>query len=563
MTEKKKAVSPTSGRPKRGENARMTIPALLHLTRLGYAYLPGKCGERDPETGILTEVLRKAVERINGKEISDDCARRLMDDLRHLLGENDLGEGFYRTIRDGWNGLQLIDFRHPGQNRFQAGAEIACGQGRNRFRPDITLFINGLPLAMMEVKDPEQRGGILAEYDRMRRRYRQESFRRYLQAVQVWIFSNDAEPDGQALLPRDGVYYTTASGNEFPVYPGPGRKGIPRVPGSDRKTGQLILEDFGMREIRKDPEYRRWIAADTPTHRMLTGMMAPERFLRLLRYGIRYSREAGPGGPGLRKRILTWEEMETLRKLDGKIRRGARNWTISCPRPRERVFLGAAVAAYLSEKMPGCRMIWISGDETEKRRTEEALRRHGAAQGTLRCMTAAETCNKNAPAGRRTNTIPAAGGKAGAAPREATANQTDGETAVPGAGSIYFLPAENGKYRTGSLPRKRLRKEDPDAILITIGEAETHEGGNYTYLLQCADGSLYCGWTSDLEHRVRIHNAGQGAKYTRSRLPVKLVYWEEYDTREEAMRREWQIKQMRRKEKEILIQKQRPQEAEN
>ena len=72
-------------------------------------------------------------------------------------------------------------------------------------------------------------------------------------------------------------------------------------------------------------------------------------------------------------------------------------------------------------------------------------------------------------------------------------------------------------------------------------------------MLQCADGSLYCGWTSNLERRVKAHNAGQGAKYTRSRRPVKLVYWEEYDTREEAMRREWQIKQMRRNAKEQLI----------
>ena len=118
---------------------------------------------------------------------------------------------------------------------------------------------------------------------------------------------------------------------------------------------------------------------------------------------------------------------------------------------------------------------------------------------------------------------------------------------------IIFLPAESGQYRTERTLQTRIRKENAEAILITIGERETHEGGNYTYLLQCADGSLYCGWTSNLERRVKAHNAGQGAKYTRSRRPVKLVYWEEYDTREEAMRREWQIKQMRRNAKEQLI----------
>lgn len=76
---------------------------------------------------------------------------------------------------------------------------------------------------------------------------------------------------------------------------------------------------------------------------------------------------------------------------------------------------------------------------------------------------------------------------------------------------------------------------------------------NYTYILRCGDGSLYTGWTNDLEKRVRTHNEGQGGKYTRSRLPVELVYHEEFETKEEAMRREWEIKQLTRAEKEKLI----------
>ena len=76
---------------------------------------------------------------------------------------------------------------------------------------------------------------------------------------------------------------------------------------------------------------------------------------------------------------------------------------------------------------------------------------------------------------------------------------------------------------------------------------------NYTYILECADGTYYCGWTNDLEKRVAAHNAGKGGKYTRVRLPVKLVYREEFDTKEEAMSREWHIKQMTRAQKEALI----------
>ena len=77
----------------------------------------------------------------------------------------------------------------------------------------------------------------------------------------------------------------------------------------------------------------------------------------------------------------------------------------------------------------------------------------------------------------------------------------------------------------------------------------------YTYMLRCADGSLYTGWTNDLEKRLRSHQSGRGAKYTKSRRPVRLVYSERFETKEEAMRREWQIKQLTRAQKEALIQK--------
>ena len=76
---------------------------------------------------------------------------------------------------------------------------------------------------------------------------------------------------------------------------------------------------------------------------------------------------------------------------------------------------------------------------------------------------------------------------------------------------------------------------------------------NYTYILKCADGTLYCGWTNHLEARGKAHNEGRGAKYTKGRGPVSLVYYEEFETREEAMRREAAIKKLSRREKEELI----------
>ncbi|SFG60005.1 putative endonuclease [Lachnospiraceae bacterium C7] len=76
---------------------------------------------------------------------------------------------------------------------------------------------------------------------------------------------------------------------------------------------------------------------------------------------------------------------------------------------------------------------------------------------------------------------------------------------------------------------------------------------NYTYIVECSDGTLYTGWTNDLNNRIKTHNSGKGAKYTKTRRPVKLVYYEVFPTKEEAMSREWHIKKMTRQEKKCLI----------
>ncbi len=79
------------------------------------------------------------------------------------------------------------------------------------------------------------------------------------------------------------------------------------------------------------------------------------------------------------------------------------------------------------------------------------------------------------------------------------------------------------------------------------------EEGNYTYIVQCGDGSLYCGWTNRLAERVCAHNEGRGAKYTKGRGPVRLVYYESFPSKNEALRRESEIKKLTRREKLMLI----------
>ena len=507
----------------RKEDRRMKIPALLHLSRLGYEYLPRKTAGRDRETNIFPEVLREAVERINGIRLADGSFQRLLADLRDMLRAEDLGEAFYRTVRNGWNGLKLLDDERPEMNRFQAGAEVPCSEGGSRFRPDVTIYVNGLPLAMMEVKTAESKGGIQAEYDRMCRRFRQGSFRTFLQAAQVWLFSNGRPCDGMALLPQNGAFFTAASPGEFPIHPGPGSetRGLRPAAGIRRETERIILADNGLERIRKDPDYRKLISPDTPAHRMLTGLAAPERFLFLIRYGIRYIREPEEdGGFRTRKRMLSWEQIEALRRIEGKIRRGFRNWTVPCDRAGGRIMMGAAAAELLADRMAGCRLYWVTENGKDSERAERAFQNQGTEPKGIRCGTADELLKRETWTQER---------------------------------PVFFLAAPAAGYRTEKTQASRIRQAVPEAILITMGEAEGHEGRNFTYMLRCADGTLYCGWTNNLEERVRTHNSGRGAKYTRSRLPVLLVWWETFGTREEAMSREWHIKKMTRAEKERLI----------
>ncbi len=88
---------------------------------------------------------------------------------------------------------------------------------------------------------------------------------------------------------------------------------------------------------------------------------------------------------------------------------------------------------------------------------------------------------------------------------------------------------------------------------ISAPKKEPAAAENYTYMLRCSDGSFYIGWTNNLKLRVKTHNAGRGGKYTRTRCPVELVYYEIFPTKQEAMSREWHLKQLSHAQKEALL----------
>ena len=284
------------------EATRVQMPAMVHLTRLGYSYF-GKINEDmagsvyDPDTNILTDVFKLQFERLN-PSAKGEFAQTLRA-IRQELTNEDLGKSFYKRLTT-VSPVRLIDFENPRNNSFHFTAEFTCKNGQDEFRPDITLFVNGLPLCFVEVKKPNNHGGMVAESKRMNReRFPNKKFRRFINITQLMIFSNNMEYDTmRGIVPIQGAFYCTAARENAPFncFREENPSNQPVAPfikeypyGSIKQDEEKrILSDFNCQVIHHTPEYQTNLDVNTPTNRILTSMCSPERLLFLIKYGIAY-----------------------------------------------------------------------------------------------------------------------------------------------------------------------------------------------------------------------------------------------------------------------------------
>ena len=192
------------------ENTRVQVPAALHLCKLGYTYLDD-ITSYNPQTNILTDVFIRSVKRLNPVLTDLECSQ-LLDKIVGVLNNDDLGKEFYSILSSN-SGVKLIDFADVNNNEWHVTTEFTCEniESGDSFRPDITCFINGLPLTFIEVKKPNNHDGILAERDRINKRMRNKSFRRFINLTQLMIFSNNQEYDNENRVPIQGAFYCCAS----------------------------------------------------------------------------------------------------------------------------------------------------------------------------------------------------------------------------------------------------------------------------------------------------------------------------------------------------------------
>ena len=192
------------------EDSRVKFPTLMHLMGMGYKYISQRGlftkyvtipkTESDTLTNILLQPFSEAYLRLNPLSTQDD-ADAMLHRIQKSLNNDDLGRQFYKEILlDTTN--KIIDLSSPTNfirnNTFQVATEMTCGDlSCDNFRPDITIFINGLPLAFIEVKKENNHEGVDAERKRMKTRFTNPCFRRFLNITQIMVFSNDMEYDEQ------------------------------------------------------------------------------------------------------------------------------------------------------------------------------------------------------------------------------------------------------------------------------------------------------------------------------------------------------------------------------
>lgn len=284
------------------EATRVQMPAMVHLTRLGYSYF-GKINEDmagnvyDPDTNILIDVFKQQFEFLNPSAKGE--FGQTFRAIRQELANDDLGKSFYKRLTTA-SPVRLIDFENPQNNSFHFTAEFTCKNGQDEFRPDITLFVNGLPLCFIEVKKPNNHGGIVAESKRMNHeRFPNRKFRRFINITQLMIFSNNMEYDTMGgIVPIQGAFYCTAARESAPFncFREENPSNLPIAPfikeypyeNIKQDDEKRILSDFNCQVIHHTPEYQTNLDVNTPTNRILTSMCSPERLLFLIKYGIAY-----------------------------------------------------------------------------------------------------------------------------------------------------------------------------------------------------------------------------------------------------------------------------------
>ena len=319
------------------EDTRVKIPATIQFLRLNYNYQSLKDDKLDIDfnTKIFINRFKPAIEKINNTKLDYADIKKILDEINSLIKNNDLGKEFYNRLINPQDKLKLIDFDNIENNDFAVVDElpfsITPDSDVGSFRPDINILINGIPLAFLEVKKPNNEGGIQKEFKRMiNDRLKNTEFRKYFNLIQIVSFSNNMEYEDsdEAEDVRAGSFYTTPNGNNtsFSFF---------------REDDELYninykykeIRDESIKEITKDlgydkrncdtEEFKENLKVTTPCNSFITSVFDKERLLFFIYYGILYVNEKVP-----QKQIMRYPQFFATRKIIERLESGGKGGII-------------------------------------------------------------------------------------------------------------------------------------------------------------------------------------------------------------------------------------------
>lgn len=318
------------------EDSRVKFPTLMHLMGMGFKYVSLKGlktkyviapkTEFDPLTNILTDYFTEAYNKLN-LNVENGAAGKLLAKIQSSLMNDDLGRQFYNEILLN-TGERIIDLSSPANfyknNTFQVTTEMTCGdKDSDNYRPDITLFVNGLPLAFIEVKKENNRKGIQAETDRMKQRFVIPKYRRFLNLTQIMVFSNDMEYDNNEVTPTIGAFYATIGkkNTKYNCFREEGQDSFPierHIRQVTLQEEEILLRDNNVPQYKNSSEYKTNCLANTPTKRMCDSLFSFSRFHFLLKYGIAYVDYTN----GLQKHIMRYPQLFATKAIERHLEAG-------------------------------------------------------------------------------------------------------------------------------------------------------------------------------------------------------------------------------------------------
>lgn len=318
------------------EDSRVKFPTLMHLMGMGFKYVSLKGlktkyveapkTEFDPLTNILTDYFTDAYCTLNPKAEKKDAEDMLVK-IQKSLQNDDLGRQFYNEILLN-TGERIIDLSSPvnfyKNNTFQVTTEMTCGsKDSDNYRPDITIFVNGLPLAFIEVKKENNHKGIQAETDRMKQRFVNPQYRRFLNITQIMVFSNDMEYDNNEVTPTIGAFYATIGkkNTKYNCFREEGQDSFPTARHIHQVTPEeeeVLLRDNNVPQYKNSSEYKTNCLANTPTKRICESLFSFNRFHFLLKYAIAYVDYPN----GLQKHIMRYPQLFATKAIERHLEAG-------------------------------------------------------------------------------------------------------------------------------------------------------------------------------------------------------------------------------------------------